>query len=158
MPMKAYFKQLFEHAYWANMACVQTLKTQAEPPARSVRLLAHIVVAEDVWYTRLIGGSAVGTELWPEWTVEQCEELAEVNRGHYSRYLDSLTDQMLFERVAYRNSQGVAFETPVQEILTHVALHGSYHRGQIAANLRQEGFVPQSTDFIRYVRFEAERG
>jgi len=37
-------------------------------------------------------------------------------------------------------------------ILSHVIIHGGYHRGQIAILLRQAGSDPAVTDFIAYVR------
>jgi uncharacterized damage-inducible protein DinB len=37
-------------------------------------------------------------------------------------------------------------------MLTHVAMHGSYHRGQIAAALRAGGDIPSPTDYIAFVR------
>jgi uncharacterized damage-inducible protein DinB len=33
-----------------------------------------------------------------------------------------------------------------------VALHGAYHRGQIAQLLRQNGAQPAATDYIGFVR------
>jgi uncharacterized damage-inducible protein DinB len=37
-------------------------------------------------------------------------------------------------------------------MLTHVALHGVHHRGQIAASLRANGIDPPALDFIRFAR------
>ena len=54
--------------------------------------------------------------------------------------------------VEYRNSRGVVFQNTVAEILTHVALHGSYHRGQIAMRVRAAGGVPVTTDYIVFRR------
>ncbi|HEY6147556.1 MAG TPA: DinB family protein [Thermoanaerobaculia bacterium] len=34
----------------------------------------------------------------------------------------------------------------------HVVIHGGYHRGQIAAELRAAGFTPAYTDYIEAVR------
>jgi uncharacterized damage-inducible protein DinB len=53
--------------------------------------------------------------------------------------------------IEYKNLKGDAFAKPVWEILLHVVNHGTYHRGQIAAMLRQLGHVPPSTDFIYFV-------
>jgi uncharacterized damage-inducible protein DinB len=36
--------------------------------------------------------------------------------------------------------------------LMHVALHGAYHRGQIAQVIRQGGGEPVNTDFITFQR------
>ncbi|MGH7670969.1 MAG: DinB family protein, partial [Gemmatimonadaceae bacterium] len=54
--------------------------------------------------------------------------------------------------VAYRNSAGKEFSSAVGEMLTQVATHGCYHRGQIAALVRAAGDEPQSTDFIAFAR------
>jgi uncharacterized damage-inducible protein DinB len=48
------------------------------------------------------------------------------------------------------------FQTPIKDLLMHVALHGSYHRGQIAQALRLAGGEPVNTDFITFVR-ESEK-
>jgi uncharacterized damage-inducible protein DinB len=34
----------------------------------------------------------------------------------------------------------------------HVVLHGGYHRGQIASELRAAGFTPAYTDYVEAVR------
>jgi uncharacterized damage-inducible protein DinB len=54
--------------------------------------------------------------------------------------------------VHYTNSDGQHFETSVSDILTHVALHGAYHRGQVAHLLRGAGAEPQATDYIQFGR------
>ena len=56
------------------------------------------------------------------------------------------------QRVRYRNSAGNDFDNSVGEILTHVAMHGHYHRGQIARTMRAAGREPVYTDYIGYVR------
>jgi uncharacterized damage-inducible protein DinB len=52
----------------------------------------------------------------------------------------------------YRNSAGVPFHTSVADMLAQAALHGSYHRGQIALLVRQGGGTPAVTDYIAFVR------
>jgi uncharacterized damage-inducible protein DinB len=56
-------------------------------------------------------------------------------------------------RVAtYRNSANIEFTSTVEDILIHVAMHGAYHRGQVARALRQGGAVPEPTDYIAFTR------
>ena len=74
------------------------------------------------------------------------------SKQSYGDYLASLTPVALDTRVAYTNSAGQAFETPVGEILVHVALHGQYHRGKVNLLLRSAGFDPAPTDYIAWVR------
>ena len=59
---------------------------------------------------------------------------------------------MLAREVDYRNSAGQAFRNRVDDVLAHVALHGSYHRGQLALLARQGGGTPALTDYIAFVR------
>ena len=68
------------------------------------------------------------------------------------RLLASLDEEELRESVGYRNSKGEFWTSTVADILTHVALHASYHRGQIAAAIREAGGPPPYTDYIHAVR------
>ena len=38
------------------------------------------------------------------------------------------------------------------DLLHHVAMHGMYHRGQVAQDVRRQGGEPVSTDLIFYLR------
>jgi uncharacterized damage-inducible protein DinB len=40
----------------------------------------------------------------------------------------------------------------VGDMLLHVALHGAYHRGQIALLVRAGGSTPSPTDYIAFIR------
>jgi uncharacterized damage-inducible protein DinB len=53
--------------------------------------------------------------------------------------------------VEYKNLSRKEFLS-TRDILTHVAMHGTYHRGQIAAALRAADITPPNTDFITFVR------
>jgi uncharacterized damage-inducible protein DinB len=52
----------------------------------------------------------------------------------------------------YRNQSDQEFSTSIVDILTHVVIHGSYHRGQIAKILGRAGAAAPMTDYIAYVR------
>ena len=54
--------------------------------------------------------------------------------------------------IRYRNTKGQEFATPVLDILTHVVIHGAYHRGQIAKCIGRCGGVAVNTDFITFAR------
>jgi uncharacterized damage-inducible protein DinB len=45
---------------------------------------------------------------------------------------------------------GADYVLPKYKVVIHVVNHASYHRGQIAAMLRQCGHVPPSTDLVFY--------
>jgi uncharacterized damage-inducible protein DinB len=70
----------------------------------------------------------------------------------FRAYVQRLDEEDLERTVHYRNSAGAEFDTKISDILLHVALHGSYHRGKVAAALRHAGAQPAATDYIGFVR------
>lgn len=90
--------------------------------------------------------------VWPSLTIDQCEELAYANCEAFGRLLSTVTPAALSTPIAYTNTAGVSFVSTLEDILAHVALHGSYHRGQIAIALREAGQAPAPTDYIAFAR------
>ena len=114
--------------------------------------MSHILAAEKVWYARLMEEDSSKLHIWPEYSLEECQKLAGEVFRNWMTYLEELGPKKLNEKVLYWNSKGTAFETAIGDILTHVVIHGGYHRGQIAALLRQVNEQPPVTDYIAYVR------
>ena len=68
--------------------------------------------------------------VWPDLDLDACAaELTEL-QGDWMRLLASLDEEELRESVGYRNSKGEFWTSTVADILTHVALHASYHGGR----------------------------
>lgn len=141
--------RLLAHLDWADRRALATLRASPEPDA--LRRLAHVLGAEEVWLARL-EGRAPRQPVWPELTVDECAALAEANRAGYVAYLASLAPDDFGREIAYVNSAGQAFRSRVDDVLLHVALHGQYHRGQIALLVRQAGSAPEATDYIAFAR------
>jgi uncharacterized damage-inducible protein DinB len=146
-------RRLFAHMEWADRRLVEMMDQSA--PARTdaaVRLFAHLLAAERIWLVRLRGEDSTGEPLWPQPPASELRAAAEANREGYARYLASLGDDELDAEVAYTNQRGDPFRTRRVDILTHVAMHGAYHRGQIAAVVRAAGGEPVGTDYIIFAR------
>jgi uncharacterized damage-inducible protein DinB len=145
--------RMYAHMDWADRRLLELMDTvplaRAEP---SMRFFAHVLAAERVWMLRLLGEDSSVQAIWPEFTLEEVKALAAANRNAYASYLDALGDDDLTAKVAYTNQHGNSYRTEVGDILIHVAMHGSYHRGQIAAAVRAAGAGPVNTDYITYVR------
>ncbi len=151
MTLATHLARLLAYDDWANRETLTAMKAADSPPARALRLLAHIVGAERLWLGRLEGEPPT-TPVWPEWTLAECElGLAELP-GRWRDVLGDLGAANLARRVAYTNTKGEPWENTVLDILTHVVVHGAYHRGQIAADLRAAGREPAYTDFIHSAR------
>ena len=143
--------QLFQHLKWADERVHASLVDAANPPPHTLDLFAHIVGAEHVWLSR-IRGEKPEVPVWPKLSLAQCAELGARNADEFLALVESVDETALDGGITYRNSAGDEFTTSLKDILIHVALHGTYHRGQIAAAVRAGGDTPASTDYIALVR------
>jgi uncharacterized damage-inducible protein DinB len=135
---------------WADAAVLESFRAAAPPP-RALELYAHVLGAEHLWLARLRQETAAHA-VWPRLDVNQCAALARTNASEFKAYIDAATTQTLSSEVPYVNSAGQPFRSRVDDILLHVAMHGSYHRGQVALLVREAGNKPASTDYIAFVR------
>jgi uncharacterized damage-inducible protein DinB len=143
--------RLFEHMVWADARVLERLRADDHTP-RALKLFAHLLAAERVWLARLRGEDSSALEIWPDLAVEECAALAGHLRIELGALFASLSPSELGRLVLYQNSAGREFSTPVGEILIHLALHGAYHRGQIATRMRDAAAEPINTDYITFVR------
>jgi uncharacterized damage-inducible protein DinB len=151
--MRAHLERLFQHMTWADRRVLDLLAgTPEDPQPEPRRLFSHVLAAERVWLLRLRGEDSAVQPIWPMYSLEELAELARRNHEEYARYLEGCDDAVLASEVEYRNTQGTEFRTAVLDILLQVFLHGSYHRGQIAAAVRGAGQEPVNTDFIMFAR------
>ncbi len=147
------FGRIFEHLFWADVRALDALRSSAADVPRARELLAHIIGAESVWLAR-IEGREPELPVWPALALDEVAVWAAHVRTGYAALLARIENDApaLGRMVHYRNSAGLEFDSSVADILRHVALHGAYHRGQVALLVRLEGFVPQATDYIAWSR------
>jgi uncharacterized damage-inducible protein DinB len=139
-------ERLFQYDDWANREEVTRLR-QLDTQA-AARLLCHIIGAEWLWITRIRNENAK-MAVWPELTVDQCAAEFDPLRNAWREILQTVDRE---SKVDYENSKGERWLSSVDDILTHVVMHGTYHRGQIATVVRQGGETPAYTDYIHAVR------
>lgn len=151
---------LFDHMLWADARTLEALRAMpAGSPEveRAVRLYAHLAAAEHVWLARLEGRTPA-QPVWPALALEEAASLAGESGAALRAFVGGLDEAGLAREVVYRNSAGQEFTNRVGDVLLQVALHGSYHRGQLATLARQGGGTPAATDYIVYVRGVAVPG
>ena len=148
--MLDHIRRLFAHLAWADSHVLESIREAGDPP-RPRELYAHITGAELVWLARIEGRKSE-VPVWPELSLYQCGIHAGKVREGYQRLLGTLDEPDLGRMVHYVNSAGQAYDSEVGDMLLQVALHGSYHRGQIAQLIRGGGGVPSPTDYIGFVR------
>ena len=140
-------RRLFAYEDWANREALASLAAAAPPPARSLKLLAHVAGASRLWLGRLRRADKPAA-VWPGLDLGKCRAEFEALGRLWTAYLQELTPAGLEESVSYVNSKGEPWTSTVEDILTHVVLHSAYHRGQVAADMRASGHSPAYTDYI----------
>jgi len=159
------FRNLYDFNAWANRrtldACATLTPEQFTRDLgssfRSVRdTLAHIYGAEWIWLERW--HSRVPTGLpspadFPDFETVQ-KRLTDIDRDLVD-YVASLTADDVQRVIQFKTTAGTAFSQPLWQMLQHLANHGTYHRGQVAAMLRQLGTKAVSTDLIGFYRERA---
>jgi uncharacterized damage-inducible protein DinB len=146
-----HFRRLFAHMEWADGRVLDGLARDPGSDPKSLEYFAHVLGAEEVWLSR-IEQRAAQAAVWPTLTLDECAKLAaHIHRG-FAALLDRSSEADLARGITYRNSAGAGFTTRLDDILYHVALHGSYHRGQVSLTVRRAGGTPTPTDYIAFVR------
>ena len=143
---------LIAHMRWADAMFADALDRDPSPSPESVRLFAHIASVEHLWYAR-IHARTPAHAVWPALDVRQSRALAAEHADLFEHLL-AAGGRELSRRVSYRNSAGREYENTVADIVTHVAMHGGHHRGQLARMLRASGQEPPYTDYIQFARRE----
>jgi len=113
--------------------------------------LGHIHFADRIWYSRTVeritlppmAEMCTWDALTGDWQTLQKQ---------WEAWADSLTDADMERAVAYKSMDGTPASLPLSQILMHIVNHGTLHRGQVMAMLRQVGVKPPGTDFISYLR------
>ena len=147
-----HFRQLFDYDHWGNQAALASLSSLAGPAERPLKVFAHVLGAQHVWRARFDNPNPPNAQPWPALTQEECRSVIDELHQRWVELLDQLTDDKLDQNLVYHTTQGAKFETPIREVLTHLLMHSAYHRGQVAAAVREGGGKPALTDYVFYLR------
>lgn len=143
--------KLWQYNNWANQAVIHLFeKHTTEMPANCLHLFSHIVNTQAAWLSRM-NGTIQKFGAWDDHTIETCKEMHEQDSGRLQLEANKQPD-LLAEIITYKNSTGTTYQNSRHDILIHVFNHGTYHRAQIAAEMRKNGLEPFNTDYINFVR------
>ena len=155
-----YLQSLFRYNYWANHHLFEVIEKLSDKEFKqevsgghsSIRnTLVHILSAEWGWISRS-GGPERKEKLVPDFfdSPDQVISKWKSLETSFLEYVDSLTRQQLEEKVTYLNGSGDECSMPREELLQHIIIHNTHHRGQIALDLRVLGYTPGNFDILFY--------
>ena len=148
--MIEHYPHFFEYDDWANRRTLAALGNATS--SRSLQVLAHLLITKQEYFERLDGKDSTGFDFWPDLTIEGCRELARSTHENYARLLTGADESLLETTARYKTSEGTPYENTYRDLLTHVLLHSSIHRGNIVLKMREEGLEPPKIDYILYLR------
>jgi uncharacterized damage-inducible protein DinB len=155
-------RRLYSYNDWANERMITTIEALSdEQRTRTIpssfpsilETLAHIALAEWVWFRRWMGESP---SVPPEWkTFEVVRDRLREIAADRRTYLDELSDDAVAAPLSYHSMKGDPFTGVLGDLLVHCANHSTYHRGQLVTMLRQVDAKPPGTDFTEFTRAPA---
>jgi uncharacterized damage-inducible protein DinB len=149
--MKEHFQLLFQYEKWATGRVLDAMKQLPVQDEKCLEWMAHILLAQLIWYARLTNTNPP-TTAWEKKTVEECEKMFDGNTKLWAVYWSNIDEKDLHKKISYNNLKGDAFEDITKDILNHVINHSTYHRGQIIAKLKGQLPTLPSTDYIFFFR------
>ena len=150
--MKKYFLKLIDYDHHTNQTLVQLI-IEAGEPEKAVKLMAHMLAAQQVWFNRCNYLPAYGGALWPDWKADTFEQTINENHAAWVNFLSSLDDTAFENIIYYKTLRGDSFENKLEDIMAHLINHGTHHRAQIGQELKLAGVENLPiTDYIFYIR------
>jgi len=160
--MKEHLLELLDYHYWAMRKTLSRIaalpgEIYREPLVSVFPSLSHVVKhlhdAEQIWCNRISEGAYSPSESDLNDVREATAAFDRVERdiGRFARAQDP------HKVIRYRNSKGEEYANSLAEIIYHLVNHGTYHRGNITAMLRQLGHQGVATDYIVYLREKAAK-
>ncbi|WP_420743558.1 DinB family protein [Priestia aryabhattai] len=158
--------ELYDYHVWANQKIFDRLKELSEDiyekeiqsifPSIS-KVMVHIYVSDNIWLDFMSGEKfdevyTLADKLREQMETKRIEEvetmffdLSDQYKAFLNRQEDMETAIVLETRFAGR------LETRLSDLIQHVVNHGTYHRGNITAMLRQLGHPGVMTDYVLYL-------
>ncbi len=148
------FRKMFDYDYWANSETLASLRSMPGGDDKARKALNHVIGAQRVWIARFESPSPPSARPWPELTLAESASAIEELRAWWKNFFDHLTPEKLKGDLVYRTLSGSEYKTPIQDVLMHLVVHSAYHRGQVAATVREAGGKPTTTDYVVFVRLK----
>lgn len=146
--MKENFIELFEYNNHFNQKLIALIfENKTRTSEKTQKLINHLINAQQIWNARI-----QNTEQFDVWQINDWFQLSSIDSKNYETSLKIVNNFDLNASIQYTNSKGETFSNKIKDILYHIINHSTYHRAQIATDLKQNGIEPINTDYIFYKR------
>jgi uncharacterized damage-inducible protein DinB len=141
--------ELMQYKAWADQELLQCLCDNQDRLApqllkKSLRLMNHIHVVDCIFAAHLSGRKHTFTETNTEATPEP-EALAWAMQETHQALMEGLQklpESVLNSRIQFQFTDGDTGSMDPSEMLLHLGVHSTYHRGQVSQMLKDAGIAP----------------
>lgn len=145
--MRGQLLEKIEYNLWANDRYIDHLDDEGIViPDNVVKWMSHILNAHEMWNKRMLQMRS----RYDVWQVHKPKRWREINKDVHNDTISILRNADLSRVISYETSEGQPKQNTVADIIYHMINHSTYHGGQIAYELRREGFTAIPSDFIIY--------
>jgi uncharacterized damage-inducible protein DinB len=156
------YSQLIEVKRWADRGLYEAVsrnfaQLSAEEGTIMLRILDHIHTVDRIFQHHLCGlphaFKAARSENLPQ--LDALASGAKEVDDWYADYVSGLNEADFEEPLEFVFTSGKPARMKRGEILLHVCMHGTYHRGNAGAVLQLKGLTPSRdsvTDFLEYAK------
>lgn len=148
----------FRYKAWANAELLEALslvdsEKYTESWKMAVRLVNHTYVVDRIFAAHLMSQehSFGGTNTIDTPSLEQLTRIVGESDQWYVDYAGRTDAQSLSERLCFTFTDGEKGSMTRKEILTHILVHGAYHRGNVGMLLTSCGVNRPADTFTRFL-------
>lgn len=145
--MKEFLKDILLYNFSMNEELLNYFEENTEKISEKAHLLlTHLINAQHLWNRRIISEDLV----YGIWETFPYETLRKINAENLENSNKILEENDLERVIFYKNIKGENYQRKLKDIIFHYTNHSTYHRAQIATELKNAGLEPVITDFIYY--------
>lgn len=144
--MKDQIIRIIEYDHWANAKVIASMSQVKDPPDRALELLSHILAVSSIWLRRARQEAEV-TKRFDRYTLEECANRNDALLSDWTQFTRGLPD---LNAIMKFQLLGRSSQMKVVDCVHHVGMHGTYHRGQIVALLKDHLNDLPATDFVLF--------
>jgi uncharacterized damage-inducible protein DinB len=123
----------FDFEHFSNSKILHALQSLSKNSDRALTMFSHLLSSHSMWLSR-VNKTEITCTLFQERTLAECEILMNENLQGWKFFLSNMSEQDLQTNIEFMS----AWEDKpskrimsIEDAITHLINHSSYHRGQI---------------------------
>lgn len=149
MEMKKYLIETFEFNSLMNKKLLEKIKKLPDKE-ECIRFFSHLINSQKKWMARIVQYPKDPEMDWwdPVYPFNKLEEEWDESLKEWIDYLNSKTEDELFEEAKFIGYDGGEWSAPLKDIALQLNYHSIHHRAQMQLFIRLQGFEPDFVDYI----------